>query len=135
MMAVPSRTFFVFAPHQASGVSTSEPYASAVQIESKPSRSASATASSTPGGGPAVQYPVFSPSLSSRATPTTLPLPAGARIRDLHEQLAPVGPGEEVDERARRVLEPVADVLAIVKLALHHERRELGERLSGARQE
>jgi hypothetical protein len=55
MIAVPSLTLVVFAPHHASGVSTSDPYASAVQIESNPSRSASATASSTPGGGPALQ--------------------------------------------------------------------------------
>ncbi len=55
MIAVPSLTRSVRAPHHASGVSTSEPYASAAQIESKPSRSASATLSWAPGGGPAVQ--------------------------------------------------------------------------------
>ncbi len=52
MMFVPSRTVEVEAPHQASGVRQSEPYASAVQIESKPSRSHSAIASVTPAGGP-----------------------------------------------------------------------------------
>ena len=43
--AVPSRMREVFAPSQASGVSASEPQDSAVHTESKPSRSASATAS------------------------------------------------------------------------------------------
>ena len=41
VIAVPSLTFRVAAPHQASGVKQSDPYASAVQIESNPSRSAS----------------------------------------------------------------------------------------------
>jgi hypothetical protein len=54
-IAVPSRMRSVCAPHQASGVRQSEPYASAVQIESKPSRSASAIASVIPGGGPPAQ--------------------------------------------------------------------------------
>ena len=58
-IAVPSRIVSVAAPHQASGVSASEPYASAVQTELKPSRSASCTASSAPLGGPADQYPVL----------------------------------------------------------------------------
>lgn len=40
-MPVPSRIDSVWAPHQASGVSASLPYASAVQAEVKPSRSAS----------------------------------------------------------------------------------------------
>ena len=55
MIAVPSFTFCVAEPHQASGVSASEPYASAVQIESKPSSSAAAIASTAPCGGPEVQ--------------------------------------------------------------------------------
>ena len=55
MIAVPSRTFLVCDPHHASGVSASDPYASAVQIESNPSRSASATDSAAPRGGPPVQ--------------------------------------------------------------------------------
>jgi hypothetical protein len=55
MIPVPSFTRSVCAPHHASGVSASEPYASAVQIESKPSRSASAMASAAPAGGPADQ--------------------------------------------------------------------------------
>ena len=59
MTSVPSRTDVVDAPHHASGVRQSEPYASAVQIESKPSRSHSAIASVTPGGGPDDQYPVW----------------------------------------------------------------------------
>ena len=54
-MAVPSLMREVFAPHQASGVSASEPYASAVHIESNPRRSASAMLSSMPAGGPLVQ--------------------------------------------------------------------------------
>ncbi len=54
-IAVPSLSVSVGAPHQASGVRQSEPYASAVQTESKPSRSASLTASSAPLGGPADQ--------------------------------------------------------------------------------
>ena len=41
MIAVPSLIRSVCAPHQASGVTASEPYASAVQTESKPRRSAS----------------------------------------------------------------------------------------------
>ena len=53
MIAVPSRIFSVCEPHQASGVSTSQPYASDVQTESKPRRSASWTDSSAPGGGAA----------------------------------------------------------------------------------
>ncbi len=52
MTSVPSRTRSVAAPHQASGVRQSDPYASAVQIESKPSCSHTAIASVTPGGGP-----------------------------------------------------------------------------------
>ncbi len=59
MIAVPSLSVVVLAPHQASGVSASEPYASAVQIELNPSRSASTIASVTPAGGPADQYPVL----------------------------------------------------------------------------
>ncbi len=55
VIAVPSRTRSVSEPHQASGVRPSEPYASAVQIESKPSFSASAIASRAPGGGPPAQ--------------------------------------------------------------------------------
>ena len=55
VIAVPSRIRSVCAPHHASGVRPSEPYASAVQIESKPSSSASAIASVTPGGGPPAQ--------------------------------------------------------------------------------
>ena len=53
MIAVPSRTVFVCEPHQASGVSTSQPYASEVQTESKPSRSASMTVASALGDGAA----------------------------------------------------------------------------------
>src|ERR1700730_4766266 len=62
MIDVPRRRVEVDAPHQARGVSASDPYASAVHIESKPSRSASAICSTTPGGGPAAQYPALSPS-------------------------------------------------------------------------
>ena len=54
-IAVPSFRRSVEAPHHASGVRQSEPYASAVQMESKPSRSASAIASAAPGGGPPAQ--------------------------------------------------------------------------------
>src|SRR3954453_10565266 len=62
-MPVPSLIFEVWLPHHASGVNASEPYASAVHIDSKPRRSASATCSCTPGGGPALfQYPMTSPS-------------------------------------------------------------------------
>ena len=59
--AVPSRTRVVAAPHQASGVKASEPYASAVQTESRPSVSAIRTASATPGGGPADAVAVIDP--------------------------------------------------------------------------
>ena len=52
---VPSRTRVVRDPHQASGVRASEPYDSAVQTESKPSRSASTASSTAFGGGPAPQ--------------------------------------------------------------------------------
>ena len=55
VIAVPSRTRSVAAPHHASGVSPSEPYASAVQIESNPRRSASAMVSVMPAGGPPAQ--------------------------------------------------------------------------------
>ena len=54
-IAVPRRMRSVCDPHQASGVRQSEPYASAVQIESSPSRSASPIASTAPGGGPPAQ--------------------------------------------------------------------------------
>ncbi len=54
-IAVPSLIRSVCEPHQASGINASEPYASAVQIESNPSRSASCTDSSAPGGGPPAQ--------------------------------------------------------------------------------
>jgi hypothetical protein len=53
--AVPSRIRDVREPHHASGVSASDPYASAVHTESNPSRSAASTASAAPGGGPAPQ--------------------------------------------------------------------------------
>ena len=53
--AVPSRTREVRDPHQASGVSASDPYASAVHTESKPSLSASSTSSAVPTGGCAPQ--------------------------------------------------------------------------------
>ncbi len=52
---VPSFIRSVRLPHQASGVSASDPYASEVQNESKPSFSALSTCSSMPGGGPACQ--------------------------------------------------------------------------------
>ena len=56
VIAVPSFSALASAaPHQASGVRPSDPYASAVQIESRPSRSASAIVSSMPGGGPPAQ--------------------------------------------------------------------------------
>jgi hypothetical protein len=55
VIAVPSFRDEVCAPHQASGVRPSEPYASAVQIESKPSFSASAIVSVMLGGGPPAQ--------------------------------------------------------------------------------
>ena len=42
---VPSRTFCVSRPHQASGVNASEPQASAVKIASKPDSSAACTRS------------------------------------------------------------------------------------------
>ena len=49
---VPSRMRSVWEPHHARGVRQSLPYASAVQNESNPSRSASLIASSAPEGGP-----------------------------------------------------------------------------------
>ena len=52
VMAVPSWTRLVCDPHQASGVKQSEPYASDVQIESKPSSSAAAIWSTASTGGP-----------------------------------------------------------------------------------
>jgi len=55
VIAVPSLSVDVCAPHHASGVRPSEPYASAVQIESKPSFSASPIESVIPGGGPPAQ--------------------------------------------------------------------------------
>ena len=55
VIAVPSLRLDVLEPHHASGVKPSEPYASAVQIESKPSFSASAIDSSMFGGGPPAQ--------------------------------------------------------------------------------
>ena len=51
---VPSLMRDVAAPHHASGVNASEPYASAVHIDSNPSFSASAIDSVTPPGGPAL---------------------------------------------------------------------------------
>ena len=52
---VPRWILDVCEPHQASGVSASEPYASAVHAESNPSRSASARSSGTFVGGAAPQ--------------------------------------------------------------------------------
>ena len=54
-IAVPRRSVVVDAPHHASGVSASEPYASDAHSESKPSRSAVAICSTMPAGGPADQ--------------------------------------------------------------------------------
>src|SRR5436305_5168181 len=56
MIAVPSLIRSVSEPHHASGISESEPYASAVQHESNPSFSASLSDSSAVGGGPPAQY-------------------------------------------------------------------------------
>jgi hypothetical protein len=55
VIAVPSFRFDVDAPHHASGVRPSDPYASALQMESKPSFSASAIVSVMFGGGPPAQ--------------------------------------------------------------------------------
>jgi hypothetical protein len=55
MIEVPSWMRVVCAPHHASGVSASLPYASAVQTLRKPRRSASAMSSGVPTGGPAPQ--------------------------------------------------------------------------------
>ena len=52
---VPSRMRSVWAPIQASGVKASEPHASAVQIESRPRRSASWAMPIRSAGGPAPQ--------------------------------------------------------------------------------
>ncbi len=60
-IAVPSLMRDVDAPHHASGVSASEPYASAVHAESNPSRSASTITLAASRGGPAPQYPSPSP--------------------------------------------------------------------------
>src|SRR2546422_6409472 len=78
-IAVPSFRRLVEAPHHASGVRQSDPYASAVQIESTPRRSASAIASTTPGGGPPAQYPVLSPSFSVAAISAHRPKRAAVR--------------------------------------------------------
>jgi hypothetical protein len=88
---VPSRIVDVVAPHHASGVSASEPYASAVHTESNPSRSASASASATPGGGPFDQYPVVYPSLTS-ALSGIAPKVGGRRAgrRDRQRALSPL---------------------------------------------
>ena len=64
---VPSLIFDVADPHHASGVSASDPYASAVQNESYPSRSASTSTSGKPAGGCAPQYPIWKPSFRSLA--------------------------------------------------------------------
>src|SRR5919106_4898168 len=61
MMPVPRRIRFVSAARYASGVIASEPYASAVHTESKPSRSASRTVS-TGNRSSAPEYPMLSPS-------------------------------------------------------------------------
>jgi hypothetical protein len=63
--AVPSPMRSVRAATQVSVVTASEPYASALQTESNPSRSASFTSGST-STGPAPQYPMCSPSLIGR---------------------------------------------------------------------
>ena len=51
---VPRRIVDVEAPHHASGVKASEPYASAVHAESNPSASAARSCSRASGGGPAL---------------------------------------------------------------------------------
>jgi hypothetical protein len=64
---VPNLTRDVAAPHQARGVRASEPYDSAVQIESNPRRSAVAICSAASGGGPDEgQYPMIKPSFMAR---------------------------------------------------------------------
>src|SRR5579859_6339292 len=55
--AVPSLTCLVRDPHQANGVHASLPYASADQIWSNSSRSASSNSCPAPAGGPELQYP------------------------------------------------------------------------------
>jgi hypothetical protein len=63
VMAVPSFTWVVWLPHHANGVKQSDPYASDVQIESNPSRSAAAICSAASAGGPDEgQYPMIKPS-------------------------------------------------------------------------
>ena len=54
-IAVPSLIRSVSEPHHASGISASDPYASAVQHDSNPSFSASLSDSSAVGGGPPAQ--------------------------------------------------------------------------------
>src|SRR3954462_13339615 len=66
---VPSLMRDVAAPHHASGVSASEPYASAVQHESKPSSSAAASPSGTPTGGRAPKKPIMYPIFTQRTVP------------------------------------------------------------------
>jgi hypothetical protein len=62
VMAVPSFTRDVSLPHHARGEKQSEPYASDVQIDENPRRSAVATCSAASGGGPLDgQYPMISP--------------------------------------------------------------------------
>ena len=69
--AVPRRTRSVWAAIQASGVKASDPQASAVQIESKPSRSASWLTPPMSAGGSCPQYPHVIPNFTS-----TAPVPA-----------------------------------------------------------
>ena len=70
VIAVPSFTCVVWLPHHASGVKQSEPYASDVQMESNPRRSAVAIWSAASAGGPEEgQYPMIKPSFMG-ADPT-----------------------------------------------------------------
>src|SRR4051812_27005125 len=72
MRLVPSLMLLVCDPHHASGLTASDPYASAVHTESYPRRSASRMVSTAPAGGPAPQYPTCKPSFMD--VETTVPV-------------------------------------------------------------
>src|SRR4051812_13272962 len=106
---VPSLIRDVAAPHQASGVNASDPYASAVHIESKPSRSASAICSTTPPGGPALfQYPMISPSFMLQVYRTGGICSPAVEVQDGEE-------GGRMRRRNRRI--PLIVVIALSLLS------------------
>src|SRR3954451_15190364 len=133
MMVVASRTREVPEAYQASGATASEPYASAVHTESRPSRSASATSAAASAGGPPLQYPSVTPSFMRLLTRSTVArCPAGLRAplcrssrRLADRRLALDVDGGDAGQRVGRAGQHRVEA-GIAREVAEHERGEVG---------